>query len=231
MWSPEENSQLQAKLAELRGQKDVYHEILLKMSVADGCTAFPVDLLSVAVTHRAVSLIEGFCLLIEQRNFVCAAPLIRLLLDTLLRFSALWLVEDAHEIVPKLIDDTDLRKIKNREGQFLSDSYLVQKLSAEYPWVTRVYRETSGYIHLSLKHFFNPIGEIQKNSRRVQFSIGDMDSVLPFSIYNEAVDVVLATSKILLRYLYGWAHTKEITAIATRAAMNKKSKSEGVSNE
>ena len=55
------------------------------MAEVDKGNVYPVDLRVNAVLHRSTNLVRGFALLIEQRNFICAAPLLRLQIDNCLR--------------------------------------------------------------------------------------------------------------------------------------------------
>lgn len=115
---------------------------------------FPLDLLASAVMNRSLNLLLGFCSLIEARNFVAAAPLLRLQLDNVLRFSAAWLVYDPHRFAWEVIEGTTVTDIQDSTGQRMFDWYLVRKLAEENPWAPEVYKQASGYVHLSEKHFF-----------------------------------------------------------------------------
>lgn len=210
-----ELSEIHRKVKNLRGDIEKYRAIWLMTAKADGGAAFSLDMLSTAATHRAMCLIEGFCFTFEKENFICAAPLIRLMLDTLLRFYAVWLVDNPHELALAILEGKELRKLKDREGNKMLDSYLVNKLSAEYSWIKRVYRETSGYIHLSNKHYFNTLREVHDDTRSITVAIGPSDTSIAIEIWDEAIDAMQAISESLLRYLHGWAHTKETAKIAT----------------
>ena len=69
----------------------------------------------------------------KARNFLAAAPLIRLQLDSCLRLYAAWLVENPHEFAHKVLRRERVDKLKNQDGKFLRDHYLVEKLAEEYP--------------------------------------------------------------------------------------------------
>ena len=204
-------------ILELKSHEKLYHEVWLKTAKADNAAIFPLDLYSTAVTHRAICIISGFCDMIEGDNFICAAPLVRLLLDCQLRFYAVWLVDNPHEFASSiLLDDAIVSKIKDRNGNKMTDSYLVQKMTDEYPWVKKVYRETSGYIHLSKKHYANTLSDFDDENRSMQVCIGVGDSAIPIDIKLEAIEAMIEISNILLKYLYGWASTKEKAAIAKK---------------
>jgi hypothetical protein len=53
-----------------------------------GRDIYPLDLLAVAAMNRSLCLISGFRTLIASKNFISAAPLLRLQIDNCLRFFA-----------------------------------------------------------------------------------------------------------------------------------------------
>src|SRR2546427_10538241 len=69
-----------------------------------------------AALNRSLSLVLGFCDLIPD-NYICAAPLIRLQLDSAVRFSALWLVADPKDFAKRVSSGKPIRKLKDRDGQ------------------------------------------------------------------------------------------------------------------
>ncbi|MBE0534564.1 MAG: hypothetical protein IH624_02765 [Phycisphaerae bacterium] len=212
----EMDDRLTKRLVELKKQIELYKTIWVMTAKADGGALFPLDLLSTAVTHRAMCLISGFCDMIAKENFVCAAPLVRLLIDCLLRFYAAWLVDDAHELAIQVLAGTDLRRIRDRGGNKMTDRYLCEQLAQEYPWIKGLYRQTAGYVHLSSKHFFNTIREVHEEDRSITTAIGESDTSIAPEIYEEAVDAMLQVSTAVLRYLHGWGYTKDSKGIASQ---------------
>jgi len=207
---------LTEKIEQLRHHVNSYKELWLMTAKADGGAIFPVDMLSTAVTHRAMCLVSGFCDLIERKNFICAAALVRLMLDNLLRFYAVWLVDNPHDFATEFLKGKEIRKIKDRNGNKMTDKYLVDQLSKEYPWLSNTYRETSGYIHLSSKHYFNTVREVHDKERSITTAIGPFDTSITNEVREEAIDAMLEISNAVMRYLYGWAHTKKTKAISTK---------------
>src|SRR5690606_34254264 len=64
--------------------------------------------------------------------------------------------------VMQLLEGKPLHHLKSRSGEKLTDKYLHQQLSQRFPFVTKVYELTSGYVHLSNPHMLaclNPKGE------------------------------------------------------------------------
>jgi hypothetical protein len=177
---------------------------------------FPLDFLAVATLNRSLCLIRGFCSLLEAKNMVAAAPLLRMQLDNCLRFSAAWLVKDPHQFAFSVLQGTPIRKLKDQDGILLHDKYLVEKLTAEYSWVEAVYENSSGYVHLSEKHIFNCL-TVSKEGRQFEMKITDEDSFVPDAIYIEAIEAFKAATKILLKFAHGWAFTKANPEIIQRA--------------
>lgn len=179
--SPEVLSLLQ----KLRTYKERHIELgkyMLAPEEAQGI--FMLDLLASAVMNRSLNLLLGFCSLIEARNFVAAAPLLRLQLDNVLRLSAAWLVDAPHDFAWQVIRGTQVRNMSDRDGQKMHDGYLVQKLAVENPWVPEVYKQTSGYIHLSEKHVFNAVSP--EEDLRFLTKIAEGDEFLSDKIYMDA---------------------------------------------
>lgn len=196
------------KLKTLRSYKDAHLKIGELILKADNYAVFPLDFLAVAVLNRSISLIAGFSSLIEARNFTCAAPLVRLQIDNCLRFHASVLVNDPHELAISILQGTPVRKLKSKTNEKMTDHFLVESLSKQYTWIKGLYERASGYIHLSENHIFNTI--FRSDSKEVfNVKIGFEDTHLSEEIYVSAIDALIQVTEILLRYLYGWAFTKE----------------------
>lgn len=131
-----------------------------------GGDLFTLDFLAVATLNRSLCLMAGFCTLIKTKNMIAAAPLLRMQLDDCLRFSAAWIVDKPHAFASEVLGGVPIRKLKDRDGNRMTDGYLLKKLAVQYPWVTSVYEHSSGYVHLSDKHAFRlsnwPMGKFRK---------------------------------------------------------------------
>jgi hypothetical protein len=169
---------------------------------------YPLDFLAFAVLNRSLCLTSGFVTLIGANNLTAAAPLVRLQLDNALRFFASTLVDEPHAFAMKVLGGTRIDKLKDRSGQRLRDAYLVEVLSAHHPWITLVYKETSGFVHLSEKHIFNSMKVTDKEEHRILMKISDRDEFAPESAYLEAVDVFTKATKVALDLASAWARQR-----------------------
>ena len=139
---------------------------------------------------------------------VCARSLLRIQIDTALRFHAVYLVDNPHDFCMQILDGKQINHQKDSEGNKLNDAYLVKKLSSEYPWLTTVYKNLSGYIHLSDKHLFIPVQSVDHDNRSIQFSINDQDTKYPESSWEEVIGCFNESTDIFIKDLEGWIYTK-----------------------
>lgn len=112
---------------------------------------FP-DILMFTVLKRSMALHSGFRAMLLAQNFACAAPLVRLELDTSLRLFAAHLFGNVDEFVMRLAGGEHIRQMQDRDGRLLTDQYLVQRLAEHYPDASIVYGRYSGDVHLSESH-------------------------------------------------------------------------------
>ncbi|MCX2740530.1 hypothetical protein [Pontibacter anaerobius] len=170
---------------------------------------YPLDLLANAVLNRTLSTISGFVLLTRANNFNCAAHLIRLHLDNLLRFSAAWIVDNPHDFAMKVLSGEQINHLKDISGNKMHDGYLVDQLSVKYPWVKRVYKETSGFVHLSHKHIFNSTKLKDIEQRTIAFSISKEDYFVDDQLRVEATELMIEITNCICDFIKGWTWTKK----------------------
>ena len=205
-------TRLQKLLAHLRDSEHLHLEIWKKMSEAHGGAFYPVDLLANAVLHRSINLVHGYAALVEQRNFICAAPLLRLQIDNCLRFYAVFIVDKPHDFAMKILSGVQVGKMKDKAGSLMADAYLTKKLSQIHPWVSRVYKRTSAYIHLSDAHIFNtfaPTSPEERKDRIQKLTVGAGDCFEGDEFYEEATEAFIEATHVLLNYVIGWVKTKQ----------------------
>ncbi|MEZ9858050.1 hypothetical protein AB4381_06145 [Vibrio splendidus] len=169
---------------------------------------FHMDILTMAVVNRALELSEGFKDLILSEKFLCAAPLLRLQIDNLLRYSAAWLVDKPHEFVAEVMKGTPVKNLKDASGKKMTDFYLVQKLSSDVPWVESVYEKTCGYIHFSESHFHKVMLSTEDDGT-FSIGIGSQSNQIPKETYIEAIEAFNAATLEISKYVFGWLKTKD----------------------
>ncbi|WP_374566628.1 hypothetical protein [Nitrosomonas sp.] len=168
---------------------------------------YGLDFLAGAALNRTMANIDAFNTLIRARNLVIAGALLRMQLDTALRFYAAFLVEKPHDFALEVLKGIRIDKLQDINGNRLTDSHLVKLLSQEFPWVKRVYQATSGYIHLSGTHIHHTINEVRED-RKFSVKLSPKDRDLPDTLYTEAIEAFIESIKLLLKYIDGWIFTK-----------------------
>lgn len=199
------NAELLSKLA---SRSVEVGELGARILTACGGNCYPLDMLFLAALNRTYAQLSGFVALLKARNFICAAPLVRLQLDTALRLFAGTLVDDPHDFTMQVLQGTQVRQIRSRDGEKMVDAYLVKKLAELYPWVSDVYSHTSGYIHLSEKHFFSSVGSLGADNV-VTFKISAEDSNVTVTDYEEAIGAFSSAVDIVRQLAVDWVVAKE----------------------
>lgn len=201
---------LESQIARLTALRET-HLALGKKMLGSEAGLYPLDFFATATLNRSFNLLKGFRLLLESGNFESAVPLVRLQLDNALRFGASWLVDDPHDFAMRVLGGISIRDQKDGNGRRMTDAYLVESLSREYPWLPEVYKHACAHVHLSEKHFFSAIrvGEKEGDAAPLHLKISESDMFIPDQVYVEAVDLFEKASEILFRYIHGWIYTKE----------------------
>ena len=112
-----------------------------------------------AAIKKTASLSHAFCSLIQAKNTLAAASLIRLQLDTALRIFGLGCIQDIEMAGTHLMNDGSYRKLKSRDNKNLTDWELHRRLDEYYPGLSSVYEATSSYVHLTASHIKTGLSE------------------------------------------------------------------------
>lgn len=177
--------------------------------IDDRTDIYVLDLVMIAALKRTISLAKGFEALVVTENMTCVRAMIRMQLDTVSRLLAYTYVSEPSELAEAVIGGKPLNKFKCRDGHKLQDRYLIEKMAEHYPWVTNVYKYTSGYVHFSEKQLFDSIKSMGNgNLGKVSFDIRADDVYFPEESWVEAVSCFNEMLSILEKTLL--AYRKEV---------------------
>lgn len=161
---------------------------------------------TLAVLNRSMSIIEGYLTLLETKNFISISPLIRIHLDSLIRFNALLISDSANETAKLISKGKKIFEIKDREGKPMNDGYLVSRLNIDYDWVKNVYDRTCGYVHFSGQHIFDMVSHIEHNEDeeflKVFHLIGNKDDHVKIDSWIEATVAMIEISKLISKLTF-----------------------------
>jgi hypothetical protein len=194
---------LEQKLAKTEQADDELRRYFARAISEDQSMYFS-DFIIFGALKRTLALSDGFRGHIRSRNFTCAAALTRLQLDTALRLYAADLYGDTEKYAQEVFHGKHVNKLKNKSGEKLTDSYLADKLSEQYPWVKRMYENLCDFVHLSNRHFVSSIASLNEVDRSFRFEISAKDAPRPDTDYFEIVEGFLAAMQITLALAAGW---------------------------
>lgn len=172
---------------------------------------FGLDLLAYGAIKRNLSTTAAISQMVKSWNMVSARSLLRVHIDTALRFSAAWLVEQPHEFALEVIGGGRIDKFKDRKGSRLSDAYLVKVRAEEYRWLPKVYENLSGYIHFSGSHVFDSVAKVSDNDMSISFEISVTDYKFPEFSWVEILECTREATAMLTKYLDGYILTKKLS--------------------
>jgi hypothetical protein len=183
--------------------------VIAKLSKTASGKVYPLDLYLDGIYNRALSLIYATLTLLDSKNYMAAASIVRLHLDNFLRLNAAWLVEKPHDFVMEVMDGTPIKRIKDRNEKKMLDGYLVDEASKTYPWIKEVYEKACGFVHFSSTHIFSnqKIANVEERTIDTYIGKSDWDNVTDKSRI-EVLAVMIEISDCILQLAYGWARTK-----------------------
>ncbi len=202
------DDQIRGAIGRLRSLRDMYDGTAKEVFGHAPGNLYNMDFFYLGALNRSYCLLRGFCDLLESENFMSAVPLVRLQLDCCLRAAAPGLVEDPSLFASAVLGGTSVRDLKDKDGKPLTDACLLDLLVQDYPWVRDVYRESSGFIHLSDKHIFNAMRIESERDHTVLFKVSDRDQFVPGWAYTEAIDVLAKLSAIFLAHIRAYGEAR-----------------------
>ncbi len=209
--SREQGKPVQDLLALLEQDRDAMLLIGKRLFGEPNAPMFGLDLLAYGAIKRNLSTTTAIAQMVNSWNMVSARSLLRVHIDTALRFSAAWLVEQPHEFALKVIGGGRIDKIKDRDGSRLTDAHLVEVHAAEYQWLPKVYESLSGYIHFSGSHVFDSVAKVGDEDMSISFEISATDYKFPEFSWVEVLECTREATTMLAKYLDGYIFTKGLS--------------------
>lgn len=152
-------------LAELRSQA-----ITLAAGII-GETLFSEDLFFGAAADRCIRLIDGFCMMLKERNLTCAGVLLRMQMDNCMRTYAAFIAEDKEAVVDCILKGDPIKNLKDKDGKKMTDGHLKDKVTELDEHFAGIYDHASGYVHFSEKAFFQTVEKVEDGGK-VCFNYG-----------------------------------------------------------
>jgi len=160
------------------------------------------DFFGMGVARRSLAMSSGFRSMIEQRNALCALPMVRMQLDTVLRLYAAYFVTDHQKFCRDVLGGKQIDHMKSDDGKLMKDSYLRDRVAQRNPWVVNVYKLTSGWVHLSSRHIFEAMRMGDDHS--FEMIIGPNDAKREPEDYHEPMRCVHHLNLMIKTALEDW---------------------------
>lgn len=162
------------------------------------------DIFLIGALNRTVNLSNAYSSLMRQNNFIAAAPLVRINIDTLLRLFASNITDyDRNTFALKVLSGVKIRTMKLAGTKtLLSDSNLYLEISKikGMEWVEEIYKAGNSFVHLEKSHIFSSMMITNEIAREVSLTIGIHDSFIPESEkYGSAVWMNRIIDSIILQ--------------------------------
>ena len=160
------------------------------------------DLFALGIARRSLALSFGFRSMVAQRNGICALPIVRMQLDTLLRLYAGFWSADHQEFCAAVMRDEQIDRMKSDDGQPMKDRYLYERLAKLNPWIMAVYKMTSGHIHFSKRHITAAVKK--SDAGNVTMLISPFDADKDLDDYRESMRCVHHLNLMIVVALKDW---------------------------
>jgi hypothetical protein len=178
---------------------------------AGGGEIFPVDLFFGGVAERSLNLVYGFAATFDAWNLVCAAPLVRLQIDNLIRVSYVARHREPHRMAMELFDK-DFRDVKDDKGKWLGDARLVKLANRHHDWIKPVYDAANGWVHLSPRQLLSTWDMSADEGECVRTLRGSIRQVVddyPEKFLGEVLGAILEATSEIIAYMGIWEYKKE----------------------
>ena len=198
-----------AALSEVKSAESEILDVGLSlMKSADG-HMFVFDHFAIATLNRAAAISSAFHNLVNEFNMIAAGALVRIHLDTALRYFASHLVDDCNTFAESVIRGERIDRMVDRDGSRLTDFHLSTEFEKRKPGIRDLYEWACRYIHFSDAHTTSVLdGVIDRENHVVGIKIGAIDRELPDDFYIDACTIFANISRIVVELVQSWIDYK-----------------------
>lgn len=201
---------MQDKIEELLTVHKNFEQIGKDLFFACENSLFPADAIFLSGCDKALKTIDSFILLFQENHYTNSAALLRLQLDIVIRLYGITKTKDIHAAANKVLQGEKFSKIKDNNGQYLKDWYMVKLISKDNPWINRVYDLCSSYIHFSGSAFFHLTLQsktIPESNERLFYS-GSNETNIENKHKLELIDAFITASKGIQQLTTHWIENR-----------------------
>ncbi len=175
-----------------------------------GSPMYFVDLFAIGAANRTLAQSRGFRSMIEEKNFPSAAILLRTQIDTAMRVNGIRYLDRPEAQLREVFEGTKTfrqlvssKQTKKNRNVLMQDKLLLEWLQEDEPWIATIYTGASDFVHLSFRHLFASIQNIEDAEGIINFSVSGKDQVKGESAYFEICDEFYRVSKLTCIFILG----------------------------
>lgn len=162
------------------------------------------DLFFHGITFRAESINHAFMTLTKEDNYLAAMPLVRMQIDNFLTVVASLLVSDFNKFYKAYTNGKATNRLKDKEGNLLSNGFIVKKLAESYPIIKEIYENGNYYVHPSHVTHYEAVKITEENIELLTFKEYQNTYELKSTSYKQ----MLASNNALAYALYQYIKEK-----------------------
>lgn len=198
-------------LYEIEGRLQVLNELRKKIVELGkeiiGDTLYKEDFFFSSALDRSAALLDGISNMLQTRNLACSGILLRSQIDNCMRIFTAFIAENQSEFINGFLEGKKISDMKDDRGKKMKDYVLRERLEEFDPQLEVVYKNTSGYVHLSDKAFYSSVTSSSLEQFDIEFSVG-----MPLKEKANPVLLEVADASIHYVQLQNILVTKVITA-------------------
>lgn len=137
-----------------------------------GDTLYKEDFFFTSAMNRSTALLDGISEMLKNRNLACGGILLRSQIDNCMRIFAAFIAENQTDFIDGFFAGKKISDMKDDRGNKMKDYILRQRLAEYDAQLDLVYRNSSGYVHLSDKAFYLSATISSSEQYDIEFSVG-----------------------------------------------------------
>lgn len=201
-----------SKIKELNALLEAELKSLFKLE-AEKKVVFKLSSINYSLINRTIEINNGYMILFNCDNFICAISLLRIQIENCLRFFGFTIMDDLPNCLDKFINGDEYKNLKGN-GEKLYDTYLAKELDKKMPEYEflNTYKQYCDIIHFSgLYQNINNVFEKKENGLSLNLFLGGGKNMPHFDLLTkiEYSKSLFYSTKIIYRLFREYRKTME----------------------
>lgn len=137
-----------------------------------GDTLYKETFFFTSAMDRSTALLDGISEMLKKRNLACTGIILRSQIDNCMRIFAAFIAENQSEFIDGFLKGKKISDMKDDRGKKMKDYVLRERLAEYDAKLDTVYKNSSGYVHLSDKAFYSMVTTSSLEQYDIEFPVG-----------------------------------------------------------